>query len=106
MHTPEQKHPNGYAVDWGLHFDCFIIEEVQSYVFLFLMKDGEEKRAHGSPKKLNFFVIISAKNELLVQYILLKNAMEHSRYLCNFMQWKCVNSQKKLGELAEVAGTS
>lgn len=66
-HEPEQKHPNRYAVDWGLHFDCFILEEVQSYVFLFLMKDGEEKRAHGSPEKCDFFfVIISGKNELIV----------------------------------------
>lgn len=33
-HTQEQKHPNRYAVDWGLHFgrrkSSFILEEVQS----------------------------------------------------------------------------
>lgn len=70
------------------------------------MKDGEEKRAHGSPsRKTQFFCDCFRQNELIVQYVFLKNAMEHSRYLCNCMQWICVNSQK-LGELAEVAGTS
>lgn len=111
-HKPEQKHPNGYAVDWGLHFHCFIIEEVQSYVSLFLIyfwRTAKRSVRMAVQKNENIFVIISGKNELIVQYVLLKNAMEHSRYLCNFMQWKCVNSQKNwvnLQKLQELPKTT